>query len=310
MSTPVERGINDASPSGFARRARFWLVGARPRTLTMAAVPVVVGSALAWSGGASADALVFAATLACAVLIQIGTNLFNDAADGERGADGPDRLGPLRLTGSGLATAGQVRRAAMLSFGFALVAGAYLVAAGGAVILGVGIASLVAGYAYSSGPRPLSYGPWAEVYVIAFFGVIAVAGSYFLQAGLLPTAAIVLVGVAVGCPAAAVLLVNNVRDRKADMAAGRRTLAGRLGTGASRWLYVFLMLAPYALLAVALGWRELGLTWLALPLALAVALRFDGAAGGNAMNAQLARTALCQTVLGVLLAVQLLVPWN
>ncbi|MEL7449841.1 MAG: 1,4-dihydroxy-2-naphthoate octaprenyltransferase [Pseudomonadota bacterium] len=310
MNTPAERGINDASSSRLKRQVRIWLVGARPRTLTMAAVPVVVGAALAWSGGAGVDGLVFAATLLCAVLIQVGTNLFNDAADGERGADGPDRLGPLRLTGSGLATAARVRRAAIVSFSLALLAGVYLVAAGGAAILGIGIASLVAGYAYSSGPWPLSYGPWAELYVIAFFGVIAVTGSYFLQAGVLPTVAIVLVGIAVGCPAAAVLLVNNVRDRDADLAAGRRTLAGRLGAGASRWLYVFLMLAPYALLAAALGLRDLGVAWLSLPLALAVALRFDSAADGHAMNAQLGRTALSQTVLGVLLAVQLLVPWN
>ena len=132
MNTSAERGINGPSSKRFARTRRFWLIGARPRTLTMAAVPVVVGAALAWSGGSSVHGPVFAATLICAVLIQVGTNLFNDAADGERGADGPDRLGPLRLTGSGLATAGQVRRAGLLSFGLALAAGVYLVAVGGA----------------------------------------------------------------------------------------------------------------------------------------------------------------------------------
>ena len=143
----------------------------------MAAVPVAVGGALAWSLGSGVDHLTFAVTMACAILIQIGTNLFNDASDGLRGADGPDRLGPLRITGAGLATARQVRRAALTCFVLALAAGLYLVTVGGMFILVIGLASLAAGYAYSSGPRPLSYGPWGEAYVVGFFGIIAVAGS-------------------------------------------------------------------------------------------------------------------------------------
>ncbi len=271
----------------------------------MAAVPVIVGAMLAWSEAAAVNALVFAATLGCAVLIQVGTNLFNDAADGERGADGPDRLGPLRLTGAGLASARDVRRAAKVSFLLALMAGVYLVVEGGVVILAVGLASLAAGYAYSSGPRPLSYGPWAELYVIAFFGVVALAGSYFLQMQALPHWGVLVAGAAIGSPAAAVLLVNNVRDREADLAAGRRTLAGRLSPTAAAWLYGVLLLAPYPLLVAALGWRGVGLAWLSLPLAVWIAVSFDRAADGPAMNAQLGRTALLQTVLGALLAVEL-----
>ena len=134
---------------------QLWVLGMRPRTLTMAAVPIMVGSVLAWAGGAAQQWFIFAMTLVCAVLIQIGTNLFNDANDGERGADGPDRIGPLRITGSGLARPKQVRLAALVCFAGALVTGAYLVAVGGMPILMIGLASLVAGYAGRSGRKLL-----------------------------------------------------------------------------------------------------------------------------------------------------------
>ncbi len=283
-----------------------WLLGIRPRTLTMAVVPVVVGGALALSLRGGIDALTLAVTLFCAVLIQIGTNLFNDASDGLRGADGPDRLGPRRLTGAGLATAGQVKRAAMISFGLAFAAGIYLVFIGGVVILFIGLASLAAGYAYSSGPRPLSHGPWGEIYVIAFFGIVAVTGTYFLQTKQLFDLDVLLIGIAIGCPAAAVLLVNNVRDLEADIRNGRRTLAARLGVLRARWLYVLLTLVPVPLVALALGWRNVIIVALALPWALWLIARFWRAADGPAMNAQLSGTAVYQVGLGVLLIVSLL----
>ncbi len=287
--------------------AMLWLLGIRPRTLTMAVVPVAVGGGLALSIRGGIDAVTLAVTLFCAVLIQIGTNLFNDASDGLRGADGPDRLGPRRLTGAGLATAGQVKRAAMISFGLAFAAGIYLVFIGGVVILAIGLASLAAGYAYSSGPRPLSYGPWGEIYVIAFFGIVAVAGSYFLQTQQLLSLDVLLTGIAIGCPAAAVLLVNNVRDLEADARSGRRTLAARLGARASRWLYALLVLLPVPLVAVAFGWRNVIIVALALPWALWLIGRFWRAADGPAMNVQLSGTAVYQVGLGVLLIVSLLV---
>ncbi len=283
-----------------------WLLGIRPRTLTMAVVPVAVGGVLAYSFQGGIDAVTLAATLFCAVLIQIGTNLFNDASDGLRGADGPERLGPQRLTGGGLATAGQVKRAAVISFALAFAAGIYLVFIGGVVILAIGLASLVAGYAYSSGPRPLSYGPWGEIYVIVFFGVVAVAGSCFLQTQQLPDLDVLLTGAAIGCPAAAVLLVNNVRDLEADSRSGRRTLAARLGVPGARWLYALLVLMPIPLVAVALGWRDVIILALALPWAIWLIARFRRAADGSEMNAQLARTAMYQVGLGVLLIVSLL----
>ena len=282
-----------------------WLLGIRPRTLTMAAAPVITGAVLAWSGGASVDALTLVVTLAVAVLIQIGTNLFNDASDGLRGSDGPERLGPIRLTGAGLATAAQVRAAAIVCFVLALLAGVYLVWAGGLMILLIGLASLVAGYAYSSGPRPLSHGPWSEIWVIVFFGLVAVAGSYYLQALMLPNSAVLLTGLAIGSPAAAVLLVNNVRDSVADARAGRSTLALRLGPSVSRQLYTGLMLLPYPLLAASFGVTELGIAWLSLPVCLWLAWRFQDMPAGAAMNTQLAQTALAQVLLGALLCVAL-----
>ena len=182
--------------------------------------------------------------------------------------------------------------------------GVYLVVVGGTPILLIGIASLVAGYAYSSGPKPLSHGPFGEVYVIVFFGLIAVAGSYYLQSGNLPGSAVALTGIAVGCYAAAVLLVNNLRDTEADLRAGRRTLASRLGVRGSRTLYGLLMLAPFPLLAVALGVEAIGLVWLGLPVCLWLALHFTRMPVGPQMNAQLGKTALVQVLVGALLVAE------
>ena len=287
-----------------ARPPNIWLLGMRPRTLTMAVVPVAVGAVLAWAGGSDPDWVTFVATLACAVLIQIGTNLFNDANDGERGADGPDRIGPLRITGSGLAEPRQVRRAALACFAAALAAGVYLVIVGGLPILVIGLVSLVSGYAYSSGKRPLSHGPFSEVYVIVFFGMVAVAGSYYLQSRQLPGTAVVLTGLAIGCYAAAVLLVNNLRDTEADLRAGRKTLAIRLGRQGAQRLYGFLVLAPFAILAVAWGVQALGVVWLVLPVCLWLAVLFARMPIGPGMNAQLGRTALAQVLVGALLIVE------
>ena len=292
-------------PRGLA----LWWLAVRPRTLTLAIVPVFCGSALAWQGGAPVAWPAFLAALACAILIQAGTNLYNDAADGERGTDGPARLGPLRVTAAGLATAGQVRRAAALAFAAAFAGGAYLVVKGGWPILAIGLASLAAGWAYSGGPRPLSHTAWGEVWVMLFFGLAAVAGSHILQGGR-PGMAPAMLGLALGAPAAAVLLVNNLRDREADTRAGRRTLASALGDAHARRLYVLLMLAPFPLLAglgVTLGepWR-LWPVLLALPVCAWLAWRFQRLPVSPAMNRQLAGTAQAQLLLGVLLTLALL----
>ena len=219
----------------------LWWLAIRPRTLSLSAIPVLVGSALAWSEGAAIAWPPLVVALLCALLIQAGTNLFNDVGDALRGNDGPTRLGPVRVTAAGLATPGQVRRAALATFLAALLGGLYLVWYGGWPILLIGLASLLAGWAYSGGPRPLSYTAWGEVFVMGFFGLVAVAGSHFLQSDGFSAPALV-TGLALGCHAAAVLLVNNVRDLEADRRAGRSTLASVVGSHAARRLYAGLML--------------------------------------------------------------------
>lgn len=274
----------------------------------MAATPVLCGGALAWHAGHPMATLTWVVTLATALLIQMGTNLFNDAADAGS-SDGPGRIGPLRVTAAGWAPAEAVRHAALVCFAGALAGGIYLVMAGGWPILVIGAASLAAGWAYSAGPRPLSHTAWGEVWVLAFFGLAAVAGSQALQ-GLRPGAPALLVGLALGAMGAAVLLVNNLRDREADQAAGRRTLAATLGDRSARRLYAALVMAPFPLL-LGLGWLEGEVLrmWpllLALPVNLGLACRFRLLPVGPAMNEQLARTAQAQLLVGVLLSLALL----
>jgi 1,4-dihydroxy-2-naphthoate octaprenyltransferase len=278
----------------------LWWAGIRPRTLSLSAIPVLAGSALAWHHGSEVVWSTFAVALVVALLIQAGTNLFNDAADGEKGNDGPARQGPRRLTGSGLASPLQVRRAAYLTFVLALAGGLYLVAAGGWVILAAGLASLAAGWAYSSGPRPLSHTAWGEVFVILFFGLVAVSGSYYLQGGQWSVQALTL-GFTLGLHAAAVLLVNNIRDHEEDCRAGRRTLVAVITPTRARLAYVALLLAPFPLLVAVAELRVTATAWLALPFCLWLAWRFGRLDPGRQMNLQLTRTAQAQVLLGVLL---------
>lgn len=293
-----------APPRGW----RLWLLAARPKTLTIAVAPVIVGCALAWAEGASPAWLPAIVALFAALLIQTGTNLHNDAADYERGNDRPDRIGPPRITALGWARPDVVRRAAQLTFGAALLSGIYLVAVGGWPILAIGLASIAAGWAYSGGIRPLAYTPFGEIFVLAFFGLVAVAGSYYLQSGRLAFSAL-LAGVAVGAPAAAVLMVNNYRDLKSDIVAGRRTLAVALGRARARKVYALLMLLPFVL-ALALAWfvhPGALLVLVMLPYAVVLTRRpgrtSDDRGDGAALNALLAGTARAQLMFSVLLAV-------
>lgn len=229
-------------------RPLLWVIAARLKTLSLSQVPVLAGTWLAAQGSGWRWDLALAAMLAAGA-IQIGTNLWNDAADAARGVDGPDRLGPPRLTALGLLDGAKVRRAAALAFGVAAVCGAWLALVGGWPILLIGVLSLMLGYFYSMGPWPMSGLPFGELLVIAFFGLIAVAGTAYLHGAAL-TPRVGLMGLMVGFPAAAVLLLNNHRDRVTDSRAGRRTLAILLGVTGSRALYG-------VLLSVALGlaWR-------------------------------------------------------
>lgn len=303
MRPELPRAILQAPPRGW----RVWWTAARPRTLTLATAPVVAGTALAWAEGAAQHWLVVLAVLLAALLIQIGTNLHNDAADHERGNDLSDRLGPLRVTAAGWATAAQVRRASLLAFALAFLLGAYLVAAGGWPILAIGLASLAAGVAYSGGPRPISHTPFGELFVWTFFGILAVTGSYWLQAGALSPAAWI-AGAAIGTPASAVLLVNNLRDVVADTRSGRRTLAAVLGDMTTRRIYGLLMLLPFASLPLfaTLGLAGAWLALLTLPAGLLLVGRIRHT-HGPALNLLLARTAQYALGFAVCFAVGILI---
>lgn len=280
-----------------------WWTAIRPRTLSIAATPVMLGSTLAWSDGAAPSWLTLLATLACALLIQVGTNLHNDVADFERGTDRPDRVGPLRVTAAGWVRPGQVLSAARFSFGLALILGLYLVAQGGWLILVAGLASLLAGWSYSGGARPVSHTPWGELFVLVFFGLVAVVGSHRLQGGHSVLDA-VLCGAIVGLPAAAVLLVNNFRDLENDTRSGRRTLVACLGDVGAQRVYAVMVLAPFVLVVVLglLGHFGVVLAVLAAPYAARLLPRLRRTASGAQLNVLLGATARLGLLLGILLS--------
>jgi 1,4-dihydroxy-2-naphthoate polyprenyltransferase len=284
-----------------------WVEATRPKTLLLAASPVVAGVALAAAQTGRLAPFTAMLTLLASVAIQAGTNLHNDAADFERGTDTPARLGPPRATAQGWFTPDQVKAAANLTFGLAFAIGVLLALRGGWPIVALGLASLAAGYAYTGGPRPIAYGPYGEVFVLVFFGVAAVWGSHYLQTlthG--PDAG--LVGLALGLPAAAVLLLNNYRDLETDRIAGRRTLAQIIGSDGVRRLYAALLLGPFLiLLAAGLPGRP----WLvlaALPLALTLIHRLFRAPGRVGLNPLLGATGGYQVLLVCLFVLGLALP--
>jgi len=237
------------------------------------------------------------------MLIQIATNLHNDAADAERGGDGEGRVGPLRATAAGLLSGDAVKRGALLCFALAALAGIYLVTVGGWPILLLGLASFASGWAYTGGPRPIAYSPLGEVFVIAFFGIGAVGGTYWLCT-LHFSAAALAGGLACGFFAAAVLLVNNQRDLETDARAGRLTLPMATGARATHWLYGAFMLLPFALLPLLARELPRGQVWLALIAivpALALIARFAREPRGPGFNAILVRTAQVQLLFALLL---------
>jgi 1,4-dihydroxy-2-naphthoate octaprenyltransferase len=291
--------------AAFRPRAFAWILAARPGTLSLSLSPVAAGAAIAW---AETHRLRWPAVLVAglaAALIQIGTNLHNDAADFRRGGDGPARLGPARATASGLLSAEDVSRGALVCFAVAAAAGFYLAAVGGWPILLIGLVSIACGLAYSSGPCPIAYTPFGELFVLAFFGLAAVGGVGWLACGRIGLASLV-AGAALGLFAAAVLLVNNHRDRVEDARVGRHTLAIAIGPEASRWLYASLMLSPFALLvplARLLPDANVAPALLSLPLALLAVVRFFREPAGPGLNAQLGLTAHVQLAFALLICI-------
>ncbi|MDR2189339.1 MAG: 1,4-dihydroxy-2-naphthoate polyprenyltransferase [Azonexus sp.] len=291
------------------KQSAAWFLACRPKTLTISVSPVIVGSAVAWHEHGGLFWLPALVAALGAALIQIGANLFNDAGDFLRGADTAAhlgaRLGPRRATAEGWLTPRAVQRGAWLAFSLAFLCGLYLVSRGGWPIVAIGLGSLAAGWAYTGGPKPIAYGPFGECLVFIFFGLVAVGGSYYLQTLDLSRTALFAAAL-VGLHAAAVLTVNNYRDRDNDAANGKNTLAVHLDRPATRGLYAAEILAPYILLPLLAdpGWSAL-LPLLSLPLALRLMIRFYREQPGPAFNGILAATAGLQLAFAVLLAIGL-----
>lgn len=283
-----------------------WYQAIRPKTLTAAVTPVIVGSAIAMAeGGFHWDVALVASF--CAVMIQIGTNLYNDVADFERGTDTADRLGPTRVTQAGWLQPGQVRSGAYISFLLATVGGAYLVAIGGWPVLLIGAISILAGLAYTAGPFPLAYNGFGDLFVIIFFGFVGVCGTVYIHLGWLPGIAW-LAALSTGSTITALLVVNNVRDVDTDRAAGRRTIPVLFGRDVGVVEYGLLLGLAYAspLFIVLLDLSNLGVlvTWLSLPYAVWL-VRFVAATRGKELNRALAGTARIVLIHGLLLSIGL-----
>ena len=283
--------------------ARAWLLAARPATLTAAVVPVAVGTACAAAAGGQRWAPALAA-LAGAMLIQIGTNFANDVFDHEKGADTAERIGPVRAAQSGLLSPRALYAGMALAFATAMLIGVYLVWIGGWPIVAIGLASITAGIAYTGGPYPLGYHGLGDLFVLGFFGFVAVCGTAYVQVGAVPALAW-WAAVPVGALATGILVVNNLRDRDTDVHAGKRTIAVRLGAGAARAEYAALMVAAYAVppALVALG---IAGPWALAPLVtapIAIALtRGVAHTDGAALNPYLGHTAKLLLGFGLLLS--------
>lgn len=299
--------------------ARWW-AGARPRTLPAAVVPVVVATAIAHAQHAPAlrpaSWLRAGAAMVVALAVQVGTNFANDYSDGVRGTD-DDRVGPVRLVASGLASPGAVKGAALGSFGVAGIAGLALAATTSWWVIPVGVACLAAGWLYTGGPRPYGYAGFGEVFVFVFFGLVATVGTVYVEALRVWWWPAWAAGAMLGSLAAALLLANNLRDIATDAVAGKRTLAVRLGRHASGIAYTVAVLLPFT---AALAWGVAAVTapaggagvgpslvgpflpLLALPLAVPPIRAALGPAEGRALLPVLAVTGRLQLVFGALLA--------
>jgi 1,4-dihydroxy-2-naphthoate octaprenyltransferase len=290
---------------------RIWLMAARPRTLPAAIAPVLVGTAAAveWLGHLPRWGA-FVAALVGSIFIQIGTNLANDYSDAKRGADTADRLGPVRVTASGLVTPQRVLTATWIAYAVAVACGIYLTIVAGWVILVIGILSIAAGVLYTGGPRPYGYAGFGEVFVFLFFGLVAVNGSYYVQLEHVDALPLGL-SISVGFLATAIIVVNNVRDFETDSRAGKNTLAVRIGREAAVNLYRALILGGFAVLPIALLAGEasalplIGL--LAAPLAIRPTRTLAERRDGPALNGVLAATGALLGVYSLLVTAGLLI---
>lgn len=285
---------------------RAWLMAIRIPTLPAAVVPVLVGSAIAYKLG-SFQPLVFLAALIASICIQIGTNLANDYFDAKKGADTAERLGPTRVTHTGLIAAETVRNAMLLSFLVAALCGVYLIVVGGWPILVIGLFSIASGIMYTGGPFPLGYNGLGDLFTFVFFGLIAVIGTTYVHTGSFSNLAL-FAALPVGMLVTAIIVVNNVRDVHTDRKANKRTLAVLLGERFARSEYVVLVVGAYVVLLI--GWLlQLVSAWIFLPLLtipLAIPLiKAMWTQSGRVLNPILGGTGRLHMFFGVLLTIAL-----
>lgn len=280
-------------------------MAARPKTLPAALAPVLVGAALAFSDGSFRWLPALAAALG-ALLLQIGANFANDYFDYFKGADTHERLGPTRVTASGLIGPGQLRWGMVVVFGLAAVVGLYLTYVGGWPIVAIGMASILGALLYTGGPFPFGYHGLGDFFVFIFFGLVAVGGTYYVQA-LTLNFVVLLAAVPVGALVTNILVVNNYRDIETDARAGKRTLAVMIGRKGTRMEYIALLAVAYlvpALLWLGYGWRPwVMLPWLTLPLTISLVRNMFNATDGPTLNATLAGTARHSLIFSLLFAV-------
>jgi len=284
-----------------------WQVAARPPTLTAAIAPVLVGTGAA-IGDSTFAAGPFVAALWGAIFLQVGANFANDVFDFQRGADTEDRLGPPRAVQMGLLTPTQIKLGMCAAFLLAFLAGIYLVLVAGWIVIVIGLASIVAGLIYTGGPWPIGYHALGDAFTFGFFGMVAVIGTYFVQAE--TTSGLVwLAAVPVGCTVTAILVVNNLRDLATDQAASKTTLAVVFGDRGTRAWYLLLLVTSYC---ISIGlwpanqtnhWALLVL--FSLPFAIVPLRAVASGTTGQSLNSTLVQTARLHLVFGGLLALAL-----
>ncbi len=299
--------LTSNQPNGLTN-IQVWILAARLKTLPAAAAPVIAGTAVAvldqqfWFGPALA-------ALLAALLLQIGANFANDVFDFHKGADNAKRLGPLRVTQAGLLTPRQVLTGMWLTFGLAAVLGAYLALIAGWPVILIGLAAIAAAIAYTGGPFPLGYHGLGDLFVFIFFGLVAVSGTYYVQAGSLSTLA-VWTGVPLGLLITAILVVNNLRDLETDRASGKNTLAVRLGESGTRVEYLACLtgayLTPLLLWILNLAPAWIILSWISLPWAVRL-VREIYTVKGRGLNKALAGTGQLALIYAIFYALGLLI---
>ena len=285
---------------------RHWLLASRPKTLVIAVVPVLIGAAYASRFG-SVDWHIFLHILLAAVFIQIGTNLANDYGDYKSGADNVKRVGPMRVTQAGLIKPAHVKLGFIAAYALAIAFGILLIPKGGWPILAIGMLGILAGWAYTNGPYPLGYNGLGELFVLLFFGILAVAGTSYLLVGGWSVESF-WIGLAPGLQASAILVANNVRDIETDRAAGKRTLAAAFGRTFGRWEFALFILLPFVIPVILFfhGFdQRVLLPFLALPLTIRPLGLVLSKNDPVSLIRALVATALLQLVFGLLFAIGL-----